>query len=263
MKEKDKFRLYQRTRDPKLREELVQLHRPLAEHIARQFVGIGEPLEDLVQVALIGLIKAIDRYDVDRGTAFTTFAWYHIKGEISHYLRDQGKLIGEPAWLQEARIRVERARQYLTQKLGREPTTEEIVQESRLTTEVVEKVQSTAGLFRVSSLEEVGSDEADESVSLETTVLDQHEMDAEQQFWIRRAVTRLPDLQRKIIELLFWRDLSQTEIAEILGVSVTYVSYLYKEARNNLRRLLSGQVVRPRERGRQRKKRKGEADEQK
>ncbi len=238
----------------------MQGHRPLAEHIARQFLFSGEPLEDLIQVALIGLIKAVDRYDVNRGTAFATFAWYHIKGEISHYLRDQGKLIGEPAWLQEARIKVERTRQFLTQKLGREPTTQEIVEQSHLAQDVVELVRSTGGLFRVASLEEAAGEES-ETVSMETTLLEQTPTDLETHFAVREAVSRLPDLQRKIVELVFWRDLSQTEVAKILGVSVTYVSYLFKEARNNLRRILSGQQIVPK-RGTKRRK-KGDMDQNK
>jgi RNA polymerase sigma factor (sigma-70 family) len=103
--EREKFRLYRQTRDERLREELINAYRPLAEHIARQFLHTGEPLEDLVQWALIGLIKAVDNYDPDVGVKFVTYAWHHIKGEISHYLRDQGKLIAEPAWLQEAASR--------------------------------------------------------------------------------------------------------------------------------------------------------------
>ncbi len=238
MTEREKFRLYRQTRDERLREELINTYRPLAEHIARQFMDTGEPLEDLVQYALIGLIKAVDGYDPDRGVEFTTYAWYHIRGEISHYLRDQGKLIAEPAWLQEARIKVERARNKLRQVLKREPTTEELVKETGLKPEVVKKVLETEQIFRVTPLEEATDEEEEGTVELERLVADEELADIERRYLVRRAVEKLPELQRKVIEWLFWEDLSLTEIAKLLSVSVTYVSYLRKQALANLGRLL-------------------------
>lgn len=237
-KEREKFRLYRQTRDEKLREELINDYRPLAEHIARMFVDSGEPLEDLVQYALIGLIKAIEGYDPERGTEFTTYAWYQIRGEISHYLRDQGKLISEPAWLQEARIKVERARNALRQKLKREPTIEEIAKEAILKTEIVHRVLETEQIFRVTPLDETSEEEDETVTDLEHLVVESEQMDIERHYLIRRAVKSLPELQRKVIELLFWEEFTMTEIARTLGVSVTYVSYLYRQAIAALRKFL-------------------------
>ncbi len=236
MTERDKFRLYRKTRDERLREELINSYRQLAEHIARQFLDTGEPLEDLVQVALIGLIKALDGYDPDRGVEFTTYAWYHIRGEVSHYLRDQVKTIAEPAWLQEARIKVERAKNALRQRLKREPTADELVKATKLKPEVVWRVLETEQTFRVGSLDETAEEDDEAVTELERLVVDEEQVDVEQRYLIRRALEKLPELQRKVIELLFWEDLSMTEIARLLGVSVTYVSYLTKQAINNLRR---------------------------
>ena len=235
--EREKFRLYRKTRDERLREELINAYRPLAEHIARQFVDSGEPLEDLVQYALIGLIKAVDGYDPERGVEFTTYAWYQIRGEVSHYLRDQGKLIAEPAWLQEARIKVERARNKLRQTLKREPTTGELAQETGLKPEVVRKVLETEQLFKVAPLEETVEEDEEGVVELERLVADEELATIEQRFLVRQAVEKLPELQRKVIEWFFWEDLTMTEIAKLLGVSVTYVSYLHKQALAALRRL--------------------------
>lgn len=235
-KEKEKFRLYRKTRDEKLREELINAYRQLAEHIARQFLDSGEPLEDLVQVALIGLIKAVDGYSPDRGTEFTTYAWHHIRGEISHYLRDQVKPIAEPAWLQEARIKVERARNALRQQLKREPTAEELIKATGLKPDVVQRVLETEQTFRVGSLDEAAEEDDETVTGLERLVVDEEQVDVEQRYLIRRALENLPELQRKVIELAFYEDLSMTEIARMLGVSVTYVSYLTKKAINNLRR---------------------------
>ncbi len=239
MTEREKFRLYRQTKDERLREELINAYRPLAEHIARQFMDAGEPLEDLIQYALIGLIKAVDGYDPDRGTEFTTYAWHQIRGEVSHYLRDQGKLIGEPAWLQEARVKVERARNKLRQILKREPQLDELVQETALKPETVQRVLETEQLFRVTPLEEVVDEEEEGVTELERFMVSDTDLaEIEQRYLIRRAVEKLPELQRKVIQWLFWEELTMTEIAKLLGVSVTYVSYLSERAKANLRRLL-------------------------
>lgn len=259
-KEREKFRLYRKTKDERLKEELINEYRPLAEYIARQFLDSGEPLEDLVQYALIGLIKAIEGYDPDRGVEFTTYAWYQVRGEVSHYLRDQGKLIAEPAWLQEARIKIERARNKLRQTFKREPTLDELVQETKLKPEVVRRVLETEQLFRVTSLDETVEDEEEGVAELERLLVESEHVDIEQKYIVRRAVEKLPELHRKVIEYLFWEDLTMTEIARLLGVSVTYVSYLYRQAIGNLRRILGVPATEPPP-GRKRKRKKTEGDE--
>jgi RNA polymerase sigma-B factor len=256
-KEREKFRLYRKTKDERLREELINEYRPLAEYIARQFADSGEPLEDLTQYALIGLIKAIEGYDPDRGVEFTTYAWYQIRGEISHYLRDQGKLISEPAWLQEARIKIERARNKLRQTLKREPIFEELVHETGLRPEVVRRVLETEQLFKVAPLDETPEEEEEVVTDLERLVVDE-QVDFEQRFLVRRAVEQLPELHRKVIEWLFWEDLTMTEIARLLGVSVTYVSYLYRQAIGNLRRILGVPSSEPPSRKKRRQKKSEE-----
>jgi len=259
-KEREKFRLYRKTKDERLREELISEYRPLAEYLARQFADSGEPLEDLIQYALIGLIKAIEGYDPDRGVEFTTYAWYQIRGEISHYLRDQGKLISEPAWLQEARIKIERARNKLRQTLKREPTFEELVQESGLKPEVVRRVLETEQLFKVTPLDETSEEEEEGVTDLERLVVEDEQVDIEQRYLVRRAVEQLPELHRKVIEWLFWEDLTMTEIARLLGVSVTYVSYLYRQAIGNLRRILGVSSSEPPRRKKRHRKKSGEQE---
>ncbi len=244
-KEREKFRLYRKTKDERLREELINEYRPLAEYIARQFLDSGEPLEDLVQYALIGLIKAVEGYDPDRGVEFTTYAWYQIRGEVSHYLRDQGKIIAEPAWLQEARIKIERARNKLRQTLMREPNLDELVRETKLKPDVVRRVLETEQLFRVTPLDETSEEEEEGVAELERLMVEGEHVDIEQKYLIRRAVEKLPELHRKVIEYLFWEDLTMTEIARLLGVSVTYVSYLYRQAIGNLRRILGVSSAEP------------------
>lgn len=261
-KEREKFRLYRKTKDERLREELINEYRPLAEHIARQFADSGEPLEDLVQYALIGLIKAIEGYDPDKGVEFTTYAWYQIRGEVSHYLRDQGKLISEPAWLQEARIKIERARNKLRQTLKREPMADELVKETNLKPEVVQRVLETEQLFRIAPLDESPEDESESVTDLERLVVESEQADIEQRYLVRRAVEKLPELHRKVIEYLFWEDLTMTEIAKLLGVSVTYVSYLYRQAIANLRRILGVSSSEPPSRRGRRKRGKSSAGDE-
>lgn len=261
-KEREKFRLYRKTKDERLREELISEYRPLAEHIARQFVDSGEPLEDLVQYALIGLIKAIEGYDPERGVEFTTYAWYQIRGEVSHYLRDQGKIISEPAWLQETRIKIERARNKLRQTVKREPTIDELVQETGLKPDVIRRVLETEQLFRVTRLDEISEDEDESVADLERLAVEREQVDIEQRYLIHRAIEKLPELQRKVIEHLFWEDLTMTEIARLLGVSVTYVSYLYRQAIANLRKLWGVSSSEPpsSRKGRRKRKQKSSTD---
>jgi RNA polymerase sigma factor (sigma-70 family) len=109
-----------------LRDHLVLLHAPLVEHCARNFAASGEPVEDLVQEGYVGLIKAVDRFDPDKGVRFSTYACHLINGEIRHYLRDLGRLIHEPGWHFELRQRIARVNDQLTQQLSRPPEPEEI-----------------------------------------------------------------------------------------------------------------------------------------
>lgn len=259
-KEREKFQLYRKTKDERLREELINEYRPLAEHIARQFTGSSEPLEDLVQWALIGLIKAVESYDPDRGVEFTTYAWYQIRGEISHYLRDKSKLISEPAWLQEVRMKIERARDKLRQTLKREPTMEELVRETNLKLQLVQKVLETEQLFQIIPIDEAPDEDEEGAVDLERFVAETRQFDIEERYFIRRAVEQLPELHRKVIEWLFWEDLTMTEIARLLGVSVTYVSYLYRQAVQTLREILGVSSSEPSTRKKRRRK-KSESQE--
>src|SRR5439155_3117076 len=113
---------YRRTRDPRIREQLVLMHETLVRFLAAKFANRGEPLEDLVQVGLIGLINAIDRYDADRGTKLSTYATPTIVGEIKRHFRDKAWNLKVPRRLQELNLQVVRANDALAQRLGRAPT---------------------------------------------------------------------------------------------------------------------------------------------
>src|ERR1035437_7685202 len=122
----DRLGHYSKRPDPKIRDEVVLQYANLVESIARRFVGACEPLEDLSQEGYIGLIASVDKYDGAKGVKFSTYATHFIIGQIKHYLRDKGKIIKEPAWLQELNQRMTRVMESLGQKLGRHPTEREI-----------------------------------------------------------------------------------------------------------------------------------------
>ncbi|HID06338.1 MAG TPA: sigma-70 family RNA polymerase sigma factor, partial [Armatimonadetes bacterium] len=246
--EREKFREYRRTRDPKLREELIVANCALAERIARHFAASGEPLEDLTQEAYIGLIKAVDQFNPDRGVQFNTYATHVITGHLRHYLRDLGKLIKEPAWMQEARYKVNRAIEELQQKLHREPTAREIAKHTGLKLQVVEQVLDTRELFQVESLDEPMETEEGEQIingQLERLAYEEFvESSArlEDKIALEEALARLNRLQRKVIELFFYNEYTKTEIARILGISANYVGYLLQRGVQNLRDILTGKA---------------------
>ncbi|HEY3415389.1 MAG TPA: sigma-70 family RNA polymerase sigma factor, partial [Armatimonadota bacterium] len=146
------FRAYRKTHDSAMRDQLVCAHLELVHSVARRFMGLGESLEDLVQEGSIGLLNAVDLFDPDRGVKFSTYACHLIIGQIQHYLRDRGRLIRQPAWVQELNTKVARATEQLFQQLGRDPQVEEIAAHLHLTEDVVQNVISARELNRVLSL---------------------------------------------------------------------------------------------------------------
>src|ERR671917_385551 len=132
-----KFRTYASTRDPALREELITAHIGLAEYLARRFTNRGEPLDDLVQVASLGLLKAVDRFDPERGLEFSTYATPTIVGELKRHFRDKGWAVRVPRRVQELHLRVGSVVSNLSQELGRSPTIGEIAQAAKVSEEEV------------------------------------------------------------------------------------------------------------------------------
>jgi RNA polymerase sigma factor (sigma-70 family) len=229
-----------------MRDHLVMVHAPLVEHCARSFLASGEPLDDLVQEGYVGLIKAVDRFDPDKGIKFSTYACHLISGEIRHYLRDLGRLIHEPGWHFELRQRIARAGDSLTQQTGRVPTPEEIAAHLSVKVETVRDVLSRAQTLNVESLD--AKDAQDESEG-RLSVLERHEVDragygrgeasrVEDQLFIEAALPQLKELEQQAVRLFFFEELTKTEIARHLGISVNYVSYLVKRGTEALRRIL-------------------------
>jgi RNA polymerase sigma-B factor len=226
------------------RDGLVSLHLPLVEHCARRFRNRGEPLEDLVQVGTIGLLKSIDRFDLDRGVEFSTYATPTIIGEIKRYFRDKGWAIRVPRRLQELRIQIGSTTAELTQTLGRSPTPRELATAIGCSVEeIIEGIES-GNAYSTLSLD-AADDSGDEGgVSmLEMMGLDDAELEhIEIRESIKPLLEALPAREKRILLLRFFRNKTQAEIAEEIGVSQMHVSRLLSRTLDQLRASLQESV---------------------
>lgn len=220
--------------DPGAREELVEQHRPLAEYLARRFQGRGEAVEDLTQVAMIGLLKAIDRFDLERGVKFSTYATATIVGELKRHFRDKGWSVRVPRRLQETGLKVSKAISTLSQEVGRSPTVAELAEHTGLTEEEVLEGMETVHAYSASSLDAPIDQEGTTSLERMGSEDDVIEMvDA----WssVAPAIQELPQREREILFLRFFRGMTQTQIAERVGISQMHVSRLLARTLRRLR----------------------------
>jgi RNA polymerase sigma-B factor len=226
------------------REALVRLHLPLVEHCARRFRNRGEPLEDLVQVGTIGLIKSIDRFDLERGVEFSTYATPTIIGEIKRYFRDKGWAIRVPRRLQELRMQIGTTTADLTQELGRSPTPRELAAAIGCSVEeVIEGIESSNAYSTLSL--DAADDAGDEGgVSLlDMMGLDDAELEhIEIRESIKPLLEALPPREKRILLLRFFRNKTQSEIAAEIGVSQMHVSRLLTRTLDQLRESLQETV---------------------
>jgi len=232
------FRAYHEDADRAARERLVEAHIGLAAGLARRFEGRGEPVDDLIQVASLGLLKAIERFDVDRGFEFSTFAVPTILGELKRHFRDSGWAMRVPRRVQELRLATTTAIADLTQELGRSPSIPEIARRVGGSTEEVIEALDAGQAYRGDSLDAPQSAVDEEGGSLAARIgaidpaLDRLEDDHE----MRRLLDKLPDRQRAIVVMRFFGGLTQAEIAERIGVSQMHVSRLLARSLDELRR---------------------------
>ncbi|MFD4293276.1 SigB/SigF/SigG family RNA polymerase sigma factor [Rhodococcus sp. NPDC058532] len=223
-----------------VRDEIITRALPLAEHIARRFRGRGEAQDDLIQVARLGLLSAVDRFDVDRGTDFIAFAVPTIMGEIRHHFRDAGWSMRVPRKLKDLHLAIARAVETLSQTLGRSPSAGEIAREIG-----VDPVEVAEGLLASSAYQTVSIDAGARDGDAEAPLLDALGEDddalenVEGLVTIAPAVNRLPERERTILVLRFFSGLTQTQIAERLGISQMHVSRLLARTLADLRADLS------------------------
>jgi RNA polymerase sigma-B factor len=226
------------------RDGLVRLHLPLVEHCARRFRNRGEPFEDLVQVGTIGLIKSIDRFDLDRGVEFSTYATPTIIGEIKRYFRDKGWAIRVPRRLQELRMQIGSTTAELTQDLGRSPTPRELAAAIGCSVEeIIEGIESSNAYSTLSlDAAEDSGDEGGVSI-LEMMGLDDAELEhIEIRESLKPLLEALPEREKRILLLRFFRNRTQSEIAAEIGVSQMHVSRLLTRTLDQLRASLQETV---------------------
>ncbi|TYL45933.1 RNA polymerase sigma factor SigF [Nocardioides sp. BGMRC 2183] len=223
------------------REALVHLHLPLVEHCARRFRNRGEPLEDLVQVGTIGLIKSIDRFDTERGVEFSTYATPTIIGEIKRYFRDKGWAIRVPRRLQELRMQITSATAELTQRLGRSPTPRELAEAIGCSVEEIVEGMESSNAYATLSLDassDDGEDGAGQSMLDAIGVDDEGLEHVELRESIKPLLESLPAREKKILLLRFFKNMTQSQIAAEIGVSQMHVSRLLSRTLTQLRQSL-------------------------
>jgi RNA polymerase sigma-B factor len=233
------FDRWQQHRDARARAELVQRFLPLARKLARRYSGAHEPFDDLLQVASLGLVKAIDRFDVDRGTAFSSFAVPTVLGELKRYFRDLGWSVHVPRGAQELALKVEDARQKLTTRTGRPPTVPELAEYLELSIEDVLEALETASAHHIASLDSPREDGEEESGSLGDSLgeVDESYELVDAKTTISAAARHLGPRERRVLVLRFVEDLTQSQIAELIGVSQMQVSRILRRALEQLREL--------------------------
>ncbi|HEX6021309.1 MAG TPA: sigma-70 family RNA polymerase sigma factor [Solirubrobacter sp.] len=224
----ERFERFFETRDSTDRDELIERHLPLARHLARRYAA-GSDRDDLEQVASLGLVKAVDRYDPSRGFAFASFAVPTILGEIKRYFRDLGWSVRPPRELQELSARMESVVEELTAELGRSPTTAEIAERCDVSEErVVEARTIDTAHFALSldvdtSSDEPGFERAEDAADLQ------------------RLLDTLTPRERVILRLRFEEDMVQRDIGALLGISQMQVSRLIRQATAKLRQAAESQ----------------------
>ncbi|MDQ1396671.1 MAG: polymerase sigma-B factor [Acidimicrobiaceae bacterium] len=231
-----KFAEFATTRDPKLRDELVAAHLGLAEYLARRFSNRGEPLDDLVQVASVGLLKAVDRFEPERAIEFSTYATHTVVGELKRHFRDKGWAVRAPRRMQELYLRLGKVIATLSQELGRSPTIPELAAEAQVSEEEVLEALEAGQAYRFASLDAPSPGEDDnESMSAHLGHDDPELAGAEQRATLSPLIARLPAREQTILHLRFFEGLTQSEIAVRLGISQMHVSRLLARSLAQLR----------------------------
>lgn len=226
------FVRWQQHGDHAARAELVRRFLPLARKLARRYNGAREPFDDLLQVASLGLVKAIDRYDLERGTAFSSFAVPTILGELKRYFRDLGWAVHVPRGAQELAVKVEEAQQRLSARSGHVPTVHELAQYLEIETEDVLDALETARAHHASSLDAPHDDGEGEGGSIVDSFgsEDPGLLLADERLTVGEAARSLSEREREVLRLRFAEDLTQTQIADRVGVSQMQISRILRRA---------------------------------
>ena len=239
MPESDKtlLRRYRDEGDLEARARLIERYLALVRSLARRYAYRGEPLDDLVQIGSIGLIKAIDRFDLSRGVELTTYATPNIIGEIKRHFRDRAWAVRVPRGLQELNVRLSRLVEQLTVQLGRSPTVAELAREAGVTEEeVLEALESGRAYASLSLSQGSTQDEGEELDPLEMLGTIEHEYEvSEDRAMLAPGFRVLDQRERRILHLRFFAGLTQSQIAQQIGISQMHVSRLIRRALQKIR----------------------------
>lgn len=218
-----------------LRDEIVTRCLPLAEHIARRFMGRGEPYDDLLQVARLGLVNAVDRFDVARGSDFLSFAVPTIMGEVRHHFRDAGWAMRVPRRMKDLHLEIKVTIALLSQRLGRAPSAREIASELGMDVAEVAEALIAGTAYQTISMDAASDCENDVSL-MDRLGVDDPELEKVEYFVaIKPLLVRLPERERTILTLRFYRSMTQSQIAEQVGISQMHVSRILSRTLAKLR----------------------------
>jgi len=237
------FEHFHRTKNPAIRDQLVAAHENLVRFLASKFANRGEPLDDLIQVGMIGLINAVDRFDPARGIKFSTYATPTIVGEIKRYFRDRSWNLKVPRWLQELNLQVTKANDTLAQQLGRSPLVEEIAEHVGCSEEEALKAMELGNAYETVSLDTRLALEGDAALTLNDSIgVEDLELDQIDYYDdLKVALEQLDNREKMIIYLRYFQDLSQTEVAKRLRISQMHVSRLQHKALKRLKEILDAE----------------------
>ncbi|MFI0237410.1 RNA polymerase sigma factor SigF [Streptomyces sp. NPDC016845] len=221
-----------------MRNQLVRMHLPLVEHLARRFRNRGEPLDDLTQVATIGLIKSVDRFDPERGVEFSTYATPTVVGEIKRHFRDKGWAVRVPRRLQELRLSLTTATAELSQTHGRSPTVHELAEKLAISEEEVLEGLESANAYSTLSLDVPDTDDESPAVADTLGAEDEALEGVEYRESLKPLLEDLPPREKRILLLRFFGNMTQSQIAQEVGISQMHVSRLLARTLAQLREKL-------------------------
>jgi RNA polymerase sigma-B factor len=225
---------------PRVRQRLIEAYLPLAEHLARRFRNRGEPLDDLVQVACLALVKSVDGYDHSRGAAFTSYAIPMILGELKRHFRDKGWNVRVPRRLQELRLDIGKAGSELAQQLGHSPTVADLATHLGVGEDDIIQAMESGHAYRALSLHApVAGDDSGTELADMLGGLDPDMENVENREALRPLIMKLPHREQKIIVMRFFGNMTQSQIAIQLGISQMHVSRLLAHAIGALRDALA------------------------
>jgi RNA polymerase sigma-B factor len=242
------LRQYHEAGDVTAREALVEAWLPSVRRIARRFEGRGEPLEDLAQVGVVGLIKAIDRFDLDRGVEFSTYAMPTIIGEIKRHFRDRAWSVRVPRDVQALAVRLPKEQERLTGKLGRTPTLAELAEALDVEPEQLVEAVDARQAYRAisfSSAAPLAEGEEDGDLLDQLGSEDRGYERSEHRMALRAGIATLDDRERRVLLLRFARDLTQSEIASQLGYSQMHISRILRGALDKLQEFVGDGALAP------------------